>query len=89
MNIVFDLKSLTTKLYLSTFVILVFYLLYLTIPDAEFENVSQANCKMDRLYYTISSHTGLRNIDSLIPKSLRARTLSILHMLIAYVILIL
>ena len=46
-------------------------------------NVSQANCKMDRLYYTISSHTGLRNIDSLIPKSLRARVLSLLHMLIA------
>ena len=37
MNIVFDLKSVTTKLYLSAFVIMVFYLLYLTIPDAEFE----------------------------------------------------
>jgi hypothetical protein len=89
MNIVFDLKSVTTKLYLSAFVIMVFYLLYLTIPDAEFNNVSQSNCKMDRLYYTISSHTGFRNIDSLIPKSLRARVLSLLHMLIAYSILIL
>ena len=89
MNIVFDLASLTTKLYLSTFVMSVFYLLYLTIPDSEFDNVTKSNCKIDRLYYTISSHTGLRNIDSLIPRSNRARILSIMHMLIAYSILLL
>jgi hypothetical protein len=89
MNIVFDLASLTTKVYLSIFVMSVFYLLYLTIPDSEFDNVSKSNCKMDRLYYTISSHTGLRNIDSLIPKSSRARILSMVHMLIAYSILLL
>ena len=44
MNIVFDLASLTTKLYLSTFVISVFYLLYLTIPDSEFD---KSNTKIE------------------------------------------
>jgi len=89
MNIVFDLKSLTTKLYLSFFVILVFYLLYLTIPDSEFDNVSTSNCRLDRLYYTIATHTGNKNIHILIPKSFRAKILSILQILIAYSILIL
>ena len=67
MNIVFDLKSMTSKLYLSTFVILVFYFLYLTIPDSEFNNVTNDNCKLERLYYTVTNHIGIRENDSLKP----------------------
>lgn len=89
MNIVFDLKSFTTKLYLSAFIVIVFYLLYLTVPDSEFNNVSKSNCKLDRIYYTIATHTGKRDNDTLKPVSLRVKILSILHMLLAYSIIIL
>ena len=89
MNIVFNLKNFTTKIYLSIFIIIFFYLIYLTIPDSEFENVSNLNCKIDRIYYTISTHTGRRDYDNLKPRSLRAKILSILHMIIAYSIVIL
>lgn len=89
MNIVFDLKSFTTKLYLSGFIVTIFYLLYLTIPDSEFNNVSTTNCKIDRIYYTIATHTGRRDSDSLKPVSLRAKILSILHMILAFSVVIL
>lgn len=88
MNIVFDLKSFTNKLFISIFVILVFYFLYLTIPDTEFDNVSSHNCKMDRLVYTVSVHTGRSN-QKLLPVSTRAKILSMLHMLISFSIIIL
>ena len=51
--------------------------------------LGKSNCKIDRIYYTIATHTGRRDNDSLKPVSLRARILSILHMLLAYSIIIL
>jgi hypothetical protein len=89
MALVFDLKSITSKLYLSVFVILVFYFLYLTIPDAEFNNVSNQNCKIERLYYTVTNHIGIRENDSLKPLSVRAKVLTMAQIIISYTILLL
>jgi len=89
MAIVFDLKSMTSKLYLSAFVILVFYFLYLTIPDSEFNNVTNDNCKIERLYYTVTNHIGIRENDSLKPLSTRAKILTMVQIIISYTILLL
>lgn len=89
MAIVFDLKSITSKLYLSAFVILVFYFLYLTIPDSEFNNVTNDNCKIERLYYTVTNHIGIRENDSLKPLSSRAKILTMVQIIISYTILLL
>jgi hypothetical protein len=89
MAIVFNLKSITSKLYLSGFVVLVFYFLYLTIPDAEFDNVSNQHCKFDRLYYTVTNHIGIRENDSLKPLSIRAKVLTMAQIIISYTILLL
>lgn len=89
MAIVFDLKSITTKLYLSGFVVLVFYFLYLTIPDSEFNNVSQQNCNIERLYYAVTNHIGIRENDSLKPLSIRAKVLTMAQIIISYTILLL
>ena len=89
MAIVFDLKSMTSKLYLSAFVILVFYFLYLTIPDSEFNNVTNDNCKIERLYYTVTNHIGIRENDSLKPLSTRAKILTMVQIILSYTILLL
>jgi len=89
MAIVFDLKSMTSKLYLSAFVILVFYFLYLTIPDSEFNNVTNENCKIERLYYTVTNHIGIRENDSLKPLSTRAKILTMVQIILSYTILLL
>lgn len=89
MAIVFDLKSVSTKLYLSLFVVLVFYFLYLTIPDSEFKNVSDQNCRIERLYYAVTNHIGIREADSLKPISSRAKMLTLAQIIISYTILIL
>jgi len=89
MAIVFDLKSINSKLYLSAFVILVFYFLYMTIPDQEFDNVPVFNCRMERLYYTITNHIGIRESDSLKPLSTRAKMLTMIQIIISYTILLL
>ena len=89
MAIVFDLKSVTSKLYLSAFVILVFYFLYLTIPDSEFNNVTNENCKLERMYYTVTNHIGIRENDSLKPLSVRAKVLTMVQIIISYTILLL
>ena len=88
MAIVFDLKSMTSKLYLSAFVILVFYFLYLTIPDSEFNNVTNENCKIERLYYTVTNHIGIRENDSLKPLSTRAKILTMVQIILSYTILL-
>ena len=89
MAIVFDLQSMTSKLYLSVFVILVFYFLYLTIPDGEFNNVSNEICKLERLYFTVTNHVGIRENDSLKPLSVRAKVLTMVQIIISYTILLL
>ena len=89
MRIIFDLKDFKTKIYMSSFIIIAFFLFNLTIPDYEFDNISYANCKVDRLYYTIGLHTGIHGLNSLKPKSVRSKTLAIIHMLLAYSILLL
>jgi len=80
---------MTSKLYLSAFVILVFYFLYLTIPDSEFNNVTNENCKIERLYYTVTNHIGIRENDSLKPLSTRAKILTMVQIILSYTILLL
>lgn len=87
MRIVFDLKNFKTKLILSITILFAFYILNLTIPDSEFNNISQ-NYYYDRLYYTVSNHTGLNGINNLQPNSTRAKTMSTLHILLSFSLLL-
>ncbi len=89
MGIYIDIKGLNTKLSISIFVILVFYFLYNTIPDYEFDNVKNENCQIERFYYTVTNHVGIRENDSLRPVSSRARILTMAQILISYCIILL
>ena len=89
MGIYIDIKSLNTKLSISFFVIIIFYFLYNTIPDNEFDNVTNQNCQLERLYFTVTNHIGIREGDSLKPISSRAKILTMAQILISYSILLL
>ena len=56
MNLVFNLNKFSNKILLSLFIILVFYMLFLTVPDYEFNNINNNNSKIDRFYFVISNH---------------------------------
>lgn len=86
MNITFELHNFFTKIYLSLLILIVFYILYLTIPDNEFANVKSGDPYLDRLYYSVSCHTG-KQIDAYIPLSDRAKFLTICHMFLSFTIL--
>ena len=89
MGIYLNLKSLNTKLSISIFVIIIFYFLYNTIPDNEFENVTNQNCQLERLYFTVTNQIGIRECDSLKPISSRAKILTMVQILLSYSILLL
>ena len=88
MAIKLSLDDLSSKIYLSIFIMVVFFLLYLTIPDFEFDNIKKENCKISRLYYTVTTHVGSRTDDGLKPVSKRAKLLTMAHMLLSYSILL-
>ena len=75
MNITFDLKNFNTKLLFSFIIILVFFFLYLTIPNSEFENSTNSSI-LDRVFFTISCHTSKGNFGTLVPKSTRLKILT-------------
>ena len=85
----FNLSSFTHKLYLSLFILVAFYILYLTVPNYEFENVSTSSSKIDRVYYAVSTHLGMKSADTMKPITFRSKLLTIVHMLLAYSILLL
>lgn len=87
MNIRFELGNFFTKVNLSLLILSVFYVLYLTIPDSEFDNVKDDNSYLDRFYYTVSCHTGRRELDTFRPISDRAKFLTIAHMILSFSII--
>ena len=87
MNLVFNLNKFSNKILLSLFIILVFYMLFLTVPDNEFDNVNNNNSKIDRLFFVLSNHVGFHN-GTIQPISFRAKILSLCQMFISYSILI-
>ena len=88
MGISLDLSSLNTKISISFFLIIAFYFLYNTIPDSEFDNVSNQNCDLERLYYTVTNHIGIRESDSLKPISYRAKVLTMSQIILSYTVLL-
>ena len=89
MGIYINLKSINSKLSISIFVIIIFYILYSTIPDNEFDNVSKQNCKFERLYYTVTNQIGIREFDSLKPVSNRAKLITMAQLFISYTLFLL
>lgn len=87
MKLTLELSNFFTKVNLSLLILCVFFVLYLTIPDFEFENVKSNNSYLDRFYYTVSCHTGRRELDTYKPLSDRAKFLTIFHMLLSFTII--
>ena len=87
MNLVFNLNKFSNKILLSLFIILVFYMLFLTVPDNEFDNVNNNNSKIDRLFFVLSNHVGSHN-GTIKANSFRAKILTLCQMFISYSILI-
>lgn len=87
MKLTFELGNFFTKVNLSLLILCVFFVLYLTIPDSEFENVKSNNSYLDRFYFTVSCHTGRRELDTYKPLSDRAKFLTIFHMLLSFTII--
>ena len=89
MAININLNGIGMKLSLSIFMVVIFYLLYLTIPDSEFDNVSNQSCKIDRLYYAVTNHIGVRENDTLKPITNRSKMLTMAQIILSYSILLL
>ena len=89
MRIVFDLKSFTNKVFISIFILSVFTLLYTSVPASEFGLENTTLTILDRFYYSVSTQTGFRAVDT--PKAItpRAKTLTLLQMLLGYSVLLL
>ncbi len=87
MKLTLELGNFFTKVNLSLLILCVFFVLYLTIPDSEFENVKSNNSYLDRFYFTVSCHTGRRELDTYKPLSDRAKFLTIFHMLLSFSII--
>jgi hypothetical protein len=87
MNLVFNLNKFSNKILLSLFIILVFYMLFLTVPDNEFKNINNNNSKIDRFFFVLSNHVGSHN-GTIQPSSFRSKILSLCQMFISYSILI-
>ena len=78
----------SNKIYLSIFILVIFFLLYTTVPNYEFNNTSNEISLLDKLYYAISIHTGLKNDLKINPISSRSKVLSMFHMILSYSILL-
>jgi len=78
MILVFNLNKFSNKILLSLFIILVFNMLFLTVPDNEFNNTI-----IDRFYFVISNHIGFHN-GTIQPVSFRAKILTLCQMFISY-----
>ena len=83
------MQNFITKINYSLIITIVFYLLYSTIPNYEFDGISKKESKLDRIYYTITTQTGFRTFDSIRPLSKRAKILTLVHIVMAYSILLL
>tara|TARA_A100001015_G_C15030782_1_gene733117 strand:- start:2456 stop:2713 length:258 start_codon:yes stop_codon:yes gene_type:complete len=78
------------KIFFSLVILIVFYILYITIPDNEFirTNSENDNTEINKIHFTIKNHTGLALGNRLIPISTRARLLSMVHGLMSFFLLL-
>ena len=85
----FNMSQISTKLYLSIITLVVFYILFLTVPDHEFSGYDgNVIDSFHKLHFTIRNHTGLGLGNTLNPISRRSKVLSILHGLMSFLIFI-
>jgi len=85
MRIIFDLKKLNIKIFLTIVTIIVFMILYKTVPNDEYQ--IESNDYIDLFYRTFLTHIGLFPHEFK-PKSTRAKLITIGHLIIAYCILL-
>lgn len=86
-RIIFNLTKIQTKIFISFCIIIVFFVLYKTIPAQEFDKEEIST--FDLLYYTLLTHMGIHHTHFLNPLSIRARTLIMCHLILGYIIILL
>ena len=62
MKLTFELGNFFTKVNLSLLILCVFFVFLPNYTRFEFENVKSNNSYLDRFYYTVSCHTGRREL---------------------------
>ncbi len=87
MRLIFNLTKIQTKLFISIIVLTVFFILNKTIPPSEFSKDDISS--LDLLYYTLLTHMGIHYTNTLKPVSVRAKTLTMCHLIISYIIFLL
>ena len=86
-RVIFDLTKIQTKLLISLIIFIVFLVLYKTVPTTEFGKNSISN--FDLMYYTLLTHMGIHHTHFLNPLSIRAKTLTMFHLILSYIIFLL
>ena len=89
MKDIYNLKSFYNKMTLALVIIVVFFCFYQTIPDSEFTNIKRPDNTLDRLMYSVSNMTGIRDYNTIQPLSDRAKVLTTVQTIIGYSILLL
>ena len=86
MNIVFNLRKLETKLAVSALILSIFIILYKTVPSDEL-NINDNF--IDLLFYSVTTQIGVNTNQILIPKSSRAKILTLLHFIVGFCVYLL
>jgi hypothetical protein len=88
-DIIFNIKKLSTKIFLALISIMIFTILYVAVPNNEFTKKEEDNNKItlfDYVYYSVVSQVGVQSV--LIPVSIRTKILTMLQLFIGYTIIL-
>ena len=90
---IFDISSLTTKIFFALIIITLFSVLYLTVPKDEFHKIEHFSgidkdvSYLDIIQYSCLSQVGIQNA-VLYPKTIRTRILTMTQLFLGYMILL-
>lgn len=89
-RVIFDMQKMQTKILLALLIFITFSTIYILMPKDEFgvpnNYETKAITRMDMLEYSMLSQ--VCTFSHIYPKSLRARVLRIVHLLLGYGILL-
>lgn len=86
MDNLLNLKKLKTKLVISVLILAVFMILYKTLPNTELD---VNNDFYELIYYSIAIQIGAKTSQTIIPKSSRAKLLTLTHIIMGFCVYIL
>ena len=89
MRILFDFKNFYNRFALASILIIIFFCLYQTIPDEEFENVKRPDDMFDKFRFSLANQTGVRDQETIKPITRRAQLLSTIQIILGYSIFLL